>query len=212
VLVVAKAPVTGQVKTRLGATIGMEQAARVAAAALLDTMATCRDGFGPGRCVLSLSGDLAAAVRGPELVRAAAGWTVTPQRGRNLAERLGNAHADLPAGGAVVQVGMDTPQVTSAMLHDALGCLDSHEAVLGRAHDGGWWVLGLRNPQSAQALRDVRMSQPTTYDDTRRALNAVGLGVARTADLRDVDRATDAEAVAKQAPDGEFARTWAVVR
>jgi len=52
------------------------------------------------------------------------------------------------------------------------------------------------------------MSTPTTYDDTRRALEGDGLRVTVTEELRDVDTVDDAEVVAAEAPDTEFARTW----
>lgn len=212
VLVVAKAPVAGRVKTRLGAEIGMASAADVAAASLLDTMAACREAFGPHACLLSLSGDFADAVRGDELTRAADGWSVARQRGSTFAERLANAHVDVPAGGPVVQVGMDTPQLTPALLVDVAAATDVHDAVLGPAEDGGWWVLALRSPTAARSLHDVPMSTPTTYDDTLRALVGEGLDVAVGATLRDVDTVADADAVAAQVGDGEFARAWRVVR
>lgn len=208
VLVVAKAPVAGRVKTRLGAEIGMVAAAEVAAAALLDTLAACREGFGPDHCLLSLSGDFSDALRGGELVHAVEGWSIVRQRGNTFAERLANSHADLPPGGPVVQIGMDTPQVTADHLRDAVGRLDDHEAVLGPADDGGWWVLGLRRPAGADALHDVPMSTPTTYDDTRCALAGAGLSVGTTVALRDVDTVADADAVADAAPATEFARAW----
>lgn len=209
VLVVAKAPVAGLVKTRLGAEIGLAAAAEIAAAALLDTMAACREGFGPDACLLSLSGDFADAVRGDELARAAEGWSVARQRGSTFAERLANAHVDVPPGGPVVQVGMDTPQVTPAMLVDVAAATVVHDAVLGRAEDGGWWVLALREPTAARSLHDVPMSTPTTYDDTRRALVGEGLDVGTAATLRDVDTVADAEAVAAALPGSNFARAWA---
>jgi len=212
VLVVAKAPVAGLVKTRLGADVGLAEAAELAAAALLDTIAACREAYGADACLLSLSGDLADAVRGDEIARALDGWAVAPQRGITFAERLANAHADVPPGGPVVQVGMDTPQLTPELLLGAARTLDDHDAVLGPAVDGGWWVLGLREPRGAAALQDVPMSTPTTYDDTRRALTDAGLGVATTASLRDVDTVADADAVADAVPDGEFARAWREVR
>ena len=212
ILVVAKAPVAGRVKTRLGAEIGMAAAAEVAAASLLDTMAACREGFGPDSCLLSLSGDFADAVRGDELIRASQGWSVARQRGSTFAERLANAHVDVPTGGPVVQVGMDTPQLTAALLAEVAAATDEHDAVLGPAEDGGWWVLALRRPTAARSLHDVAMSTPTTYDDTRRALVGEGLDVAVASTLRDVDTVADADAVAAEAGDGEFARAWRVVR
>jgi len=211
-LVVAKAPVPGRVKTRLGAHIGMAEAADVAAASLVDTLLACRDAFGPDDCLLALDGDLADAVRGDELRRLLDGWRIGRQRGVALGERLANAHLDVPRGGPVVQIGMDTPQVTPALLLEAAAALDGQDAVLGPADDGGWWVLVLRRPAGARALRVVPMSTPTTYDDTRAALVGDGLSVGVTAGLRDVDTVGDAEQVAAQAPDGEFARTWHTTR
>jgi glycosyltransferase A (GT-A) superfamily protein (DUF2064 family) len=212
VLVVAKAPVAGRVKTRLGAEIGMAAAAEVAAAALLDTMAACRVGFGPDACLLSLSGDFADAVRGDELIRATDGWSVARQRGSTFAERLANSHLDVPPGGSVVQVGMDTPQLNSALLLDVAAAVEEYGAVLGPAEDGGWWVLALRHPIAARSLHDVPMSTPTTYDDTRRALVGEGLDVGVASTLRDVDTVADADAVAQHARDGEFARAWREVQ
>lgn len=208
VLVVAKAPVAGRVKTRLGADVGDAAAAELAAAALLDTVTVCRAGFDPDACLLALAGDLSDAVRGDEIARVVADWRVAPQRGATFAERLGNAHVDVPPGGPVVQVGMDTPQVTTGQLHEVAAGLEAHDAVLGPAEDGGWWVLGLRTPAAAAVLHDVPMSTPTTYDDTRAALVGAGLDVGVTTMLRDVDTVADAEAVASAAPAGEFARAW----
>ena len=84
-LVVAKAPVAGRVKTRLGHVLGMERAAELAAAALLDTLAVCVAAYGVDRCHLALDGDLAEAERADELLDATSGWIVHPQRGDDFA-------------------------------------------------------------------------------------------------------------------------------
>ena len=207
-LVVAKAPVAGQAKTRLARHVGAEVAAELAAASLLDTLRACSDAAGEASCHAALTGDLDAAVRGDEVRRALSGWTVHPQRGDGFAARLANAHLDLPGDRPVVQVGMDTPQVRPEQLTAAGALTDEHEAVLGPALDGGWWVLALRDPGTAGPLASVAMSTPTTYDDTRRALEGGGLRVTVTEELRDVDTVDDAEVVAVEAPDTEFARTW----
>ena len=168
-LVLAKAPVAGRSKTRLGQTIGMDAAASVAAAALLDTLAVCARAFGTERCVLALDGDLAEAVDGTDIARRIRGWTVFAQHGVGLAERI--AHAHLEAGpGPVVQIGMDTPQVEPAHLLEAAAALDAHDVVLGPAEDGGWWLLGLRDPSDAAMLVGVPMSTPDTFAHTRSAL------------------------------------------
>jgi rSAM/selenodomain-associated transferase 1 len=210
-LVVAKAPVPGRVKTRLGADVGMSFAADLAAAALLDTLVACSEAFGADRCRLSLDGDLRDAVRGDEIQRALAGWQVTGQRGLDLGDRLANAHSEVPAGEPVLQVGMDTPQLRAQDLHDTAAALADADAVLGPADDGGWWVLGLHSPAAADALRSVPMSEPTTYDDTRAALERRGLRVATTTPMTDVDTRADADLVADAHRDTEFARVWAGV-
>ncbi len=206
VLVVAKAPEPGRVKTRLGTEIGMDRAADVAAAALLDTLSAAADAVGTGRCHVSLDGDLDHAVRREELRAALAGWTVHPQRGADFGARLADAHARVR--GPVVQVGMDTPQLTPDLLLAAADGLDDHDAVLGPAEDGGWWVLALRDPTRAAVLGGVAMSTATTGADTRAALVGSGLDVGTTSTLRDIDDVADADAVAGLAPGSRFAEAW----
>lgn len=209
VLVMAKAPVPGLAKTRLGHDIGMEQAADLAAAALLDTLAACRDGFA-GR-YLALTGDLTQAARSDEVVEALTGWTVFEQVGATFADRLAHAHRSVADHGAgpVVQLGMDTPQLTPELLRSVTdGLASGAEVVLGPAEDGGWWVLGLADGHQATALVGVPMSDPETFTRTREAFAARGLEIARVATLRDVDTAADATAVARQAPATLFAGSW----
>lgn len=209
VLVVAKAPVAGRVKTRLGADVGLEVAAGLAAAALADTLAAAAALVGPECCHLSLEGDLTGpdVVDGAALQALVAGWTITPQRGDLLGERLAHAHGACGPG-PVVQVGMDTPQVTPALLSAVADGLSDADAVLAPAADGGWWALALREPAQAVALADVPMSTPTTGADTAAALRAVGLRVAAGPVLADVDTVAEAADVALLAPDTRFAAAW----
>ena len=208
-LVVAKAPVPGEAKTRLGADIGDEAAAELAAAALLDTLAACEDAF-PGRCHLALTGDLGRAARAAELRTATRSWHVFEQVGITFGARLAHAHLTVADAcmASVVQVGMDTPQVTPALLADAAERLQPGRGVLGPAHDGGWWLLGLSRPESAQVLAGIPMSTPRTAFDTRRALIGWGVRVATAPVLRDVDTITDAASVADEAPATRFAEAW----
>ena len=197
-LVVAKAPVPGLAKTRLAATIGDAAAADLAAASLLDTLDAVRSADVAHR-VVALTGNLADAARADELTRALASFTVIAQRGDQLGERLANAHSDATTTGAVLQIGMDTPQVTAQMLSDAAARLDDGD-VLGPAEDGGWWALGLRDPALARALLDVPMSAPSTGVDTHAALTAAGASIMPLAELRDVDFETDLDPVCRVCP------------
>lgn len=208
-LLVAKAPVAGLVKTRLGALIGNEEAADLAAAALLDTIDACRSAGAAGH--LSLAGDLAQAVRGAELAAALTGWTITPQRGDGFAERLVNAHLDAGPG-LVVQIGMDTPQVTAAALHEVAAAMTDHDAVLAPATDGGWWALARRDADVVRHLGQVRMSSDTTFAETQRALERAGARVAHAAAMTDVDELADADLVAWLAPTTRFAEAWRTLR
>lgn len=208
-LVVAKAPVPGRVKTRLGSHVGMEAAAGLAAAALLDTLAVCRSAF--AECHLALDGDLAGAVRSDALLRSLAGWTVHRQRGDGLGQRLANAHADAGGAGPTVQVGMDTPQLTSDDLHTIGESASCGDAVLGPATDGGWWVLALSDPSAAAVLAGVRMSRPDTFAETRAALTSAGQTVRVGHELTDVDTVDEASAVAESLTGGHFLAAWQLV-
>ncbi|MFI5608616.1 DUF2064 domain-containing protein [Amycolatopsis sp. NPDC051903] len=208
-LVVAKAPVPGFAKTRLCPPATAAQAADIAAAALLDTLdAVCATPEAVP--VVALTGDLGSAASAGELGRALRRTTVIAQRGWDFGARLANAHADVAAvhaGLPVLQIGMDTPQVTPELLGASIEPVlrGVHDAVLGPAEDGGWWGLGLADPHHAQVLTGVPMSQDDTGVRTRQALAATGLGVGPAARLSDVDTIADAVRVAAEAPHGRFA-------
>jgi len=202
-LVVAKAPVAGAAKTRLAVRVGAVAAAEIAAAALLDTLEVCAQTVGPTRCHLALAGELCDAARGEEIRRALRPWQVWPQRGASFAQRLVEAHRHVD--GPRVQIGMDTPQITPALLDEVARGLADDDAVLAPAEDGGWWAFAARGPAVARPLIGVAMSRPTTYDDTSRVLRAAGHAVGRAGWLRDVDEVDDLVEVARQAPSSRFA-------
>jgi rSAM/selenodomain-associated transferase 1 len=191
VLVLAKEPVPGRVKTRLCPPFSAEGAARVAAAALEDTLDTVR-AVDVDRRVLVLDGDYPAD-----------GFEVQPQRGGPMPERLSAAFTDcgdMPA----LLIGMDTPQLTPALLARAVAALRTRPAVLGLAPDGGWWVLGLQRPDGA-LLAGIPTSQEDTGARQLARLRQAGLDPLLLPELRDVDTADDARAAAALAPGGRFA-------
>ncbi len=189
-LVIAKQPVPGRVKTRLVPPCTHEQAAALAEAALTDTLHTML--MVPARRrVVVLAGE-----PGPWLP---AGFEIMPQCGGPLDERLAAAFAAVS--GPALLIGMDTPQVTPGLLTVDWQAAD---AWFGPAADGGFWALGLRVPDPA-LLRGVPMSTPHTGAVQRARLLAAGLRVADLPQLRDVDTAADAVAVACEAPRSRFA-------
>ena len=191
VLVVAKAPVPGLAKTRVAATLGDEVAADIAAAALLDTLDAVAQTPANAR-VVAMTGDLDRACRGAEIRKRLGSFTVIGQRGDDFADRLANAHADAAfSGQPVLQIGMDTPQVSAELLTDCAQTLLTTPALLGMACDGGWWVLGVADAATAECLRDVPMSQDDTGAVTLAALRDTGISVKLVEELLDVDTVDD---------------------
>lgn len=192
-VVLAKAPVPGRVKTRLCPPCSPAEAARLASAALADTLATVA-GAAAERHVLAIDGRLEQPV--PDC------FEVVGQRGGGLDERLAAAFEDV--GGPAFLVGMDTPQVAPGLLATALGALDAADAVVGDALDGGYWGIGLRRPDR-RAFVGVPMSRADTGAAQRARLAALGLRIASLPPLQDVDDIASARAVARAAPGTRFA-------
>lgn len=192
-VVLAKAPVPGRVKTRLCPPCSPAEAARLASAALADTLATVA-GAAAERHVLAIDGRLEQPV--PDC------FEVVGQRGGGLDERLAAAFEDV--GGPAFLVGMDTPQVAPGLLATALGALDAADAVVGDALDGGYWGIGLRRPDR-RAFVGVPMSRADTGAAQRARLAALGLRTASLPPLQDVDDIASARAVARAAPGTRFA-------
>lgn len=189
VLVMAKEPRPGRVKTRLCPPCSPVEAAAVAAAALADTLAAVA-ACGAPRKILALDGR-----PGPWLPP---GFDVITQRGTDFNQRLAHAWGD--AGGAGVQIGTDTPQVTAAELDDVLGRLDTSDAVLGYALDGGWWIVGWRRADPWSMFAGVPMSAPDTGRAQETRLRTLGPRLHRAAPKRDIDTIEDLQTVARDFP------------
>jgi hypothetical protein len=205
VVVIAKEPVPGRVKTRLTPPFSPRQAADLARAALADTLAAAA-AVPAARPVVALDG-----TAGPWLP---AGVQVLAQPGGGLDERIAAALDDAYRGLAVpvVLIGMDTPQVTPALLESALRPLadGTADAVFGPAADGGFWLLGLRRPDPSLIL-GVPMSTEHTGVTQAARLAWAGLRIHWLPLLRDVDTAADAYAVAREAPRSRFAAALAAM-
>ena len=200
-LIIAKSPQPGRVKTRLCPPCTPEEAASLAAAALADTLEVLAS-TPARRHVIALEGPA-----GPWLPTK---FDVVSQKGSGLAERLAHAFADIR--GPAFLVGMDTPQLTVPLVSDALATLaqPDTDAVLGPALDGGWWGIGLRR-RDRRVFDNVEMSTAHTYVDQQAQLGALGLRTRELISLRDVDDFDDALAVAAAAPTTRFAHAVATL-
>ncbi len=189
-LILAKAPVPGRVKTRLCPPCTHDQAAAIAEAALVDTVDTVM-------ATPSLQPRL--VLDGRPGTWLPAGLPVTPQVDGDLGARIGAAFESVD--GPAVLIGMDTPQMTSADLREVVASLaiPAVDAVIGLTPDGGWWTIGFRRP-SAAAFVGVPMSQPTTGSRQLARLHHLGLTTRVVGSLIDIDTFADAQTVARRTP------------
>lgn len=195
ILIMAKTPAPGRCKTRLCPPCTSEQAARLAAMALRDTVDVVSATPASQR-VLVFDGPA------PEWLPPV--YSVIPQRGTGLDERLAAAFED--AGGPSLLVGMDTPHLDRRLLHEAATTLSRSDtdAVLGPSVDGGYWAIGLQVPDQRVFL-GVPMSDAATGAAQWERLRELGLRTETLPVLRDVDCFEDALEAAKLAPGTRFA-------
>ena len=198
IVLIAKEPLPGKVKTRLHPALSYEQAAELAAASIDDTLATLAQ-LPATRRILAFDGE--------RIPCAAAGYEVLPQSAGTLDQRLGAIfdHAE----GPTILVGMDTPQVAVSDLAAAFTAWPSGlDAWFGPANDGGFWALGMARP-TGDLIRGVPMSQDDTGAIQFSRLRQAGLSVGLLPRLTDVDEIADAHEVASLAPSTLFASTLA---
>lgn len=172
VVVMVKAPTPGTVKTRLSPPLFPADAALLAAAFAQDTVAGLRQ----NAPVLAAYAPVDKRAVLESLLPPGLLWTA--QRGQNLGARLDAALADAHAHGfgPLLVVGTDSPTLPPAFALDAFSVLHTGQAdvVLGPTDDGGYYLVGLRQP--APGLFDaVAWSTPHAYADT--AANAARLGL-----------------------------------
>jgi uncharacterized protein len=139
-VVIAKEPVPGAVKTRLAPGLGADGAARAAAAMLADTLAVMAQvEADPWVC-------FAPPDAHPRMARLAPGCGLLAQVEGDLGDRLAACFATLLDGGAerVVIVAADTPQVPRVTYEAAFALLDQVDVVLGPTVDGGYYLVGAK--------------------------------------------------------------------
>jgi len=184
-VIMVKEPHPGRVKTRLGRDLGMVPAAwwfRHQTAALVRRLS--RDPR--WKTVLGVSPDREGAtsrIWPKNLPRWAQG------RG-DLGHRMGRIFRKFPPGPVVI-IGADIPGITAGHIARAFKALGDHDAVLGPAPDGGYWLIGLKRGRAVPKtlFADVRWSSPTTMADTLRGLSLGRVALIDT--LHDIDTAQD---------------------
>ena len=172
ICIFAKPPVAGQVKTRLGAAIGTEAAARLARAFVEDTIESVQT-LPWAQAALATTEEVEAGV--PVLLR-------IERVLRTALERAPMAMA----------IGADTPALPARLLESARMALRTADVAIGPAEDGGFYLLALRRcPEGL--LRDLPWSSVDTLHATLKRLRVLGLRTTLLDPWFDVDRVEDLE-------------------
>lgn len=201
VAILAKAPIPGQAKTRLIPALGADSAARLQRWLLQRTvaMALVAD---VGPVTLWCAGDPLH----PDfaLCRAYGSVTVRPQPRGDLGERMLMALRESSAADGTLVIGTDCPALTASHLREAAATLHGTEAVVYPAEDGGYVLIGMREPL-AEAFTGVDWGTELVMDQTRQQFGKHGSRWEEPLTLWDVDRPDDLERLYALCPDARQA-------
>ena len=183
-VIMARYPIAGEVKTRLARAIGAEAACGLYRAFLRDLDARFAGG----------ARTLVWAYHPPEQNFAAllaAGARCLAQRGEDLGARMYDCFRTLFSEGfaPVIMIGADVPHVREAWLDEAQAALADNDLVLGPSIDGGYYLIAMRAPHDV--FDGIVMGTPRVLTDTLRRAHAAGLRVHRLPPTFDVDTAAD---------------------
>ena len=194
VLLFSKFPEPGMVKTRLARSVGAENAAKLQRAFIEDqlrmlselgaSVTMCCDPLRPLSDYKGLfGGDVEYA----------------PQQGGDLGQRMLHAlHQSLRKSETALLVGSDLPDLPGQFLTEAQKALRSAQVCLGPATDGGFYLLGLREPLPADIFRDVAWSGPLVLQTTLANCAAKNLSIHLLPTWPDVDTIEDLRAYARR--------------
>jgi glycosyltransferase A (GT-A) superfamily protein (DUF2064 family) len=192
-VIVAKPCIPGRVKTRMHPEVSYEASAELAKISLDATVAMARRVQVDNRILF---------YDGPELPQEYSDFTLLQQPDNgDLDMRLGYMFDELE--GRTLLIGMDTPQIDPAVLQTVFE--GAGDAWFGFAQDGGFWALGLDEPDGA-LLRGVPMSQDYTGKVMLQRLEGANLAVEFLPMLEDFDSLATAISVANRIPASPFAR------
>ena len=207
-LVFARLPELGRVKTRLAAEIGAARALAVYEAMLGDLIAS----IGPSSAETEIEflWPPTPAANGAALRRAFAQHAVAMQAGPTLGDRLSMAFSErffFHRTEKIVAIGVDDPLLPRTLVDHAFALLDSCEYVLGPAEDGGYYLLGCRALSfEPSVFRDIAWGTPSVLSTTIGRIAATERTMVLLPERFDIDTADDLERFAAAGHEGELAR------
>ncbi|MDB5742923.1 MAG: hypothetical protein JWR68_1238 [Polaromonas sp.] len=190
-VIFAKAPVAGSVKTRLAPALGAQGAAALARRMLDHTLrqALAADAGVVELCMSPPPGDPAWRTMAMELPEPV---IRTAQAAGDLGQRMASAVHRITAGHGqpVLLMGTDCPALTAARISEAARQLQAHDAVLVPVADGGYVLIGLKSPCPA-LFADMPWSTSAVAARTLQRMAALDLRVWRGPLLHDIDEPAD---------------------
>lgn len=200
-VVFARVPELGKVKTRLAAQLGKEAALQIYVALLRDTLKVAKDATQKGVCEAILAYTPTNALENDFTNQKAGKNPLTPfwqgnliaQSGDDLGERMKRAIDDTLARSAtrVLIIGSDKPDLEVSLLSHAFDELAKHDLVFGPAHDGGFYLIGTHRALPAPLFDNVTWSSHSTLQSVLDNARDLGLSVALLPPGSDVDELDD---------------------
>ena len=185
----AKAPIPGQVKTRLCPPLAPDEAATLHGTMVLDTLERSRNLLGFDRFLAC-----APSAQHPffKAVGARQGVHLLEQIQGDLGRRMHQVFCAVFDSGyrSAVVVGTDLPTVHAELFRQALQGLADHDVVLGPSVDGGYYLIGLNNP-AVELFSDIPWSTDQVLTFTREKAQGLNLSVQLLTEQRDLDTLTD---------------------
>ncbi len=211
ILLFIKAPVKGQVKSRLAAAIGDDTALELYKNFILDSITTVKETGHPFRIIFYP----------PDAANAVTAWlgsgSCMPQFGNNLGERMEHAFSRVFSEGwrNAVLIGSDIPDLPSGVINESLGALEMNDAVIGPASDGGYYLIGFKNSTFLPStFHKIPWGTDAVFRDTMKILTGSSLKVYLAPEQQDIDTLEDLRSLFERDPHPSFdkSRTMTYLR
>lgn len=208
-IIFAKAPIAGQVKTRLCPPLTPDEAASLHGSFVLDAVERSKTAIATHRLLLDRYLACAPSARHVffQILEERHGVKLLDQVGEDLGARMAHACSTVFSSGyqQVLLVGTDVPSLPLDTYRDALAVLADHDLVLGPARDGGYYLIGLKRP-APELFADIPWSTDRVLDLTRQKADRLGFKTGLLPAQRDIDTIDDLFALIEEANLGHEAR------
>ncbi len=184
----AKAPLPGEVKTRMQPMLSPDACANLAAIMCRQICATLHQHW-HGMTVIKAAPDSNHPLF--KSLSQRYGFELEAQIGSDLGERMNEALSDgIGRGGSAAVIGADVPHIPAAIVREACHSMNQGRSVVGPASDGGFYFLGLHQP-APDLFRGIRWGEEDVLQDLLDRADAASIGISFLPELRDIDRYED---------------------